>query len=224
MKVIITGSTGMIGKAALIECLESEHVEGILLINRSSIDIINPKVKEVLLKDFSELTNIKDKLKGFDACFHCMGVSAVGMSEDSYSQITYDMTDLLATILYELNPSIVFNYVSGTGTDSTESGRIMWARVKGKTENRILNMGFKDAYAFRPGAVLPEKGVKSKTRLYNTIYVLTKPFYPLLRKLESITPSSKLGKALINSVLYPQDLKHLENPAINKLANLDEYH
>jgi len=220
MNVIITGSTGMVGKAILIECIESEHIENILLINRSSINEKSPKVKEIIHNDFSQFASIKDDLEGYDACFHCMGVSAIGMSEEKYTHITYHMTKALADLLFELSPNMVFNYVSGTGTDSTEKGRSMWARVKGRTENYILNKGFKDAYAFRPGVILPEKGVKSKTGWYNFFYVISKPFYPLLIKMKSVISSSDLGKAMINYLLKPQQLKHPENKDINKLANL----
>ena len=144
--------------------------------------------------------------------------TSLGLSEEKYADITYTMTAALASVLYGLNPQMVFNYVSGTGTDSSEKGRGMWARVKGRTENMVLNMGFKDAYAFRPGAILPEKGVKSKTGWYNALYVLLRPLYPLLRKMKSVTLSSNVGKAMINSVLYPQEQKHLENTDINLLA------
>ncbi len=208
----------MVGRAALIECIESKDVEEVMLINRSSINVSHSKVKELIHEDFSDFSAIKNQLAGFDACFHCMGVSSAGMSEEKYTHITYTMTVALADTLYELNPNMVFNYVSGTGSDSTEQGKSMWGRVKGKTENYILAKGFKDAYAFRPGGILPEKGVKSKTPLYNIIYILTRPLFPIMRKMDSITGSSNVGKALINSVLMPGDLKHLENTDINKLS------
>jgi len=220
MKAIITGSTGMVGKAVLLECLESKHVETVLVINRHSIGMNHSKIKEIIHKDFFNLEPIKEYLKGYDACFYCLGVSAAGMSEKKYSEITYTITEGFVKALHELNPDMVFNYVSGTGTDSTEKGRIMWARVKGKTENMVFKKGFKDAYAFRPGFILPEKGVKSRTRLYNFFYIITRPFFPLLRKSKNVTLSSNVGKAMINSVLYPQKLKVLENKDINKLAKL----
>lgn len=220
MKVIITGSSGMVGKATLLECIDSKHVEEVLLINRTLIKMSHPKIKEIIHKDFSDFSIVKDDLIGYDACFHCMGVSALGLSEEQYSHYTFDMTMALAKTLHELNPNMVFNYVTGAGADSSEKGNIMWARVKGRTENGILELGFKDAYAFRPGAILPEKGVKSKTKLYNYIYIITKPFYPLMKKMKSVTLSSKVGIAMINSVLYPQEKKHLEVYDINKLANI----
>ncbi|MDC0584299.1 NAD-dependent epimerase/dehydratase family protein [Bacteroidales bacterium] len=220
MKVIITGTSGMVGKAVLIECIECKEVEEVLIINRNTINETSAKVKEVIHKDFSDFTPIKETLKGYDACFHCMGVSSVGMNEEKFSFYTYTMTNALVTILYELNHSMIFNYVSGTGTDSSEKGKIMWARVKGKTENRILNMGFKDAYAFRPGVILPEKGVKSKTGWYNFFYVILRPLFPLMKLSSSVITSSQIGKAMINVVLHPQELKHLENKDLGAIAQL----
>ncbi len=219
MKAIITGTTGMVGKAVLLECLESNHVEEVLIINRSPIGMEHPKLKEIIHKDFADISPIKGQLGGYDACFYCMGVSAIGLSEADYTHITYNMTKEFAMTLHQLNPDMVFNYVSGTGTDSSEKGRVMWARVKGKTENLVLNQGFKDAYAFRPGAILPEKGVKSSTFWYQAIYDITRPIFPLFRKFKIAVPSSKLGQAMINSVRFPQELKFLENKDIDELGS-----
>lgn len=220
MKAIITGSTGMVGRAVLLECLGSNQVEEVLIINRHPLGMEHPRLKEIVHNNFKDFSSVKNQLKNYDACFHCMGISAIGLSEEKYADITYNMTEVLAKTLYSLNPDMVFNYVSGTGTDSTEKGRIMWARVKGKTENMVLNMGFKDAYAFRPGIILPEKGIKSRTGWYNTFYVIARPLFPLLKKMKSVTTTTNVGKAMINSVIYPQQLKHLENPDINRLAGL----
>lgn len=217
--VIITGSTGMVGKSVLLECIEHPYIDKILLINRSALKFDHPKVDEVLLADFTQMHTIKDQLKNYDACFHCMGISSVGKSEEVFTEITFDLTQKLADILYELNENMVFNYVSGTNTDSTEKGKTMWARVKGKTENYILNKGFKDAYMFRPGAIVPEKGIRSSTGWYNVVYVLLKPFFPLMKKNKNITTTTKFGLAMINSLISPIDLKHLENIDINQLAN-----
>ncbi|NNF33102.1 MAG: NAD-dependent epimerase/dehydratase family protein [Saprospiraceae bacterium] len=217
-KVIITGSTGMVGRGILIECLESDKIKEVLLINRRPVGINHQKLKELMLKDFSDFSTIRNELSGYDACFYSMGVSALGMKEEDYSIITFDYTKNLADLLHDINPSMVFNYVSGSGTDSSEKGNIMWARVKGKTENYILNKGFKDAYAFRPGAIIPEKGIKSSTGWYQFFYVITIPFYPLLKKLKSVTTSSRLGMSMINTLFHSQELKHLENKDINLLA------
>ncbi|MDA3854323.1 MAG: NAD-dependent epimerase/dehydratase family protein [Bacteroidales bacterium] len=218
INTIITGTTGMVGKGVLIECLESSDVDSILIINRKSLGLSHPKLKEVLLSDFTKFDSITTELKGYNACFHCMGVSSIGKSEEEFNHFTYTMTQSLVDAIAEVNPKLVFNYVSGAGTDSSEKGRVMWARVKGKTENLIFNKGIKDAYAFRPGAIIPEKGVKSKTSWYNGAYVVLKPLFPLFKKMNSITTSSRLGQAMINSVLRPQSNKFLENPDINKLA------
>lgn len=215
---MITGSSGMVGKGVLLECLNSSHIKSVLVINRSTINIQHAKLKEILLSDFESVNTLKDQLKGFDACFFCMGVSSVGMKEETYHSLTYEITKAFADILSKVNPSMVFNYVSGTGTDSTEKGKIMWARVKGKTENMIFNHGFKDAYAFRPGMIIPEKGIKPKPNWYSALYVIMRPLFPLLKRSKNITSTTKLGKAMINSLFYPQSLKILHNKDINNLA------
>lgn len=215
---MITGSTGMVGKAVLLECLESEKISEILIINRSSLDMKHSKLKEVLLKDFMQFESIKEDLKGYDACFHCMGVSASGLSEEKYTALTFGITKNLVDTLYEINPKMQFSYISGQGTDSSEKGNVMWARVKGKTENYILNKGFSKSLMFRAGIIIPEKGLKSNTSLYNTIYTLTKPFYGLLKKSKHICTSTKIGLAMIASLYNQTDKKHLENAEINQLS------
>lgn len=218
MKVIITGSTGMVGKGVLLECIDSSKISEVLVVNRNSLGMQHPKLKEILLKDFNQVASIAHYLKGYDACFYCMGVSAVGMNEEKYTNIAFNMTKAFADVLITLNPNLVFNFVSGAGTDSSEKGNSMWARVKGKTENYILNLGFKDAYAFRPGAIIPEKGIKSRTGWYNTIYVILRPFFGMLRKSKNVTTTTKIGLAMINSIVHSQQSKHLENKEINTLA------
>ncbi|MGQ1890999.1 NAD-dependent epimerase/dehydratase family protein [Thermophagus sp. OGC60D27] len=218
IKVIITGSTGMVGRGVLLECLESPQVEHVLVINRSHLPIKHPKLTEVIHDNFFDFSAINDHLKGYDACFHCMGVSSVGMNETEYHRYTYDITEALATTLFRMNPNMVFNYVSGKGTDPTEKGKVMWARVKGKTENLILNMGFKDAYMFRLQLVIPKKGVKSKTAWINAFYAVMRPFFPLLEKNKNNTTSVKVGQAMINSVLVGSFTKILDNHLVNELA------
>ena len=219
INAIITGTTGMVGKGVLIECLAHSMVESVLVINRKSINISHPKLKEIIHMDFSDLNPIKEELTGYNACFFCLGVSSIGMNEKEYTRLTYDLTIHFSTIVSEQNTEMIFNYVSGTGTDSTEKGNTMWARVKGKTENALLAMPFKQVYLFRPGIILPEKGVKSNTGWYNAVYVLLKPFFPLLKKLKSVTTSTNVGLAMIKSVIYGYSKKHLENIDINILAN-----
>lgn len=217
INAIITGSTGMVGKAVLIECLDHPKVKSVLIINRESIGLKHPKLKEIVHADFFDLTSIATELKRYNACFFCLGVSSMGLNEAEYHKYTYDLTVHFAEVVAKENLDMTFNYVSGAGTDSTEKGKVMWARVKGKTENKLSTI-FKDVYLFRPGAILPEKGVKSKVKTYNVLYVLMRPFYPLLRKRNSITTSSRLGQAMINSILIDYKKKHLENSDINLLA------
>ena len=217
-EVLITGSTGMVGKSVLLECIESDKINKITIVNRSSVGVEHKKINEVLLTDLSQIKTVREDLGTPDACFHCMGVSALGMSEENYTHITFTITKQLTDLLYELNPEMTFNYVSGIGTDSTEKGSSMWARVKGRTENYILNKGFKDAYMIRLGAILPEKGIKSKTGWYNAMYVLMRPFFPLFKKSRNIITTTAFGNAMINTLFFPQDKKYLENKDLNQLA------
>jgi nucleoside-diphosphate-sugar epimerase len=218
MKVCITGATGMVGKAVLLECLEAPEITSILLISRSSLGMEHPKLSELLLPHFEDLPQFKAQLVGYDACYHCMGVSVAGLNEESYLKYTFGYTKILADTLFEASPQAAFMYVSGAKTDSTEKGKIMWARVKGKTENYILNKGFEDAYAFRPGIIIPEKGVKSKTKLYSFFYFLFKPFYGFLLKNKNTTTSSKVGNAMIALTKHPISNKIIEASMINVLG------
>ena len=218
-KVIIVGSTGMVGKGVLIQCLESTKIEEVLVINRNSLNMEHPKLKEILRKDFLDIASLKDDFIGFDACFYTMGVSSVGMNEEKYTNITYNITKGFVDVMYDANSNMVFNYVSGVGTDSSEKGRTMWARVKGKTENMIFARDFMDAYAFRPGAIIPEKGIISKTNWYNMLYVVLRPIFPLLKKSNNITTTTKLGDAMINSLFSKQSNKILHNRDINLLSH-----
>jgi nucleoside-diphosphate-sugar epimerase len=220
MKVIITGSTGMVGKGVLYECIDDQRIEEILLINRNPLNIENSKVKEVILKDFTDFSPIQDQLQGYDACFHSMGISSAGVNEEKFTELTYTVTESLASVLFDSNPQMIFNYVSGMVTDSSEKGRSMWARVKGRTENMVLAKGFKDAYMFRPGAIIPERGIKSRTPLYNSMYVVMRPFFGLLKKMKSVTTTTNIGKAMINSCFHPLDMKHPEGADINQMAKL----
>ena len=220
IKVIITGATGMVGKGVLLECLDSDSIDSVLVINRRSIDMEHEKLKELILQDFYDLSPIEDQLKGYDACFFCLGTSAYRMSEEDYTKITYDLTLHFANILLNLNPEMTFCYVSGQGTDSTEKSRMMWANVKGKTENALLSMPFKKAYMFRPGFIQPMRGIKSSTKMYNTMYAIMKPFVPLLKLFfsNSMTNTDRVGKAMINSVTIGYDKTYLDNKDINQLA------
>jgi len=219
IKAIITGSTGMIGKGVLLECLESPHVESVLVINRQSVGMKHQKLKEIINTDFYDLSAIKEHLAGYNTCFFCLGVSAAGLSEEEYYRITYDLTLNFAQTILGLNPELTFCYVSGAGTDSREKSRMMWARVKGKTENALLALPFKAAYMLRPAFIQPMKGIRSKTGIYNIFYSILKPLYPILKSFTKIvTNTEKLGKAMINIVIMNYDKKILENADINSIA------
>lgn len=219
MKAIITGSTGMVGKGVLLECLDDPNVSSVLIVNRSSIEIKHPKLTEILIEDFFDLGKIENELAGYNACFFCLGTSSAGKKEESYHKITFDLTLHFAKTLLRKNPQITFCYVSGAGTDSTEKGRSMWARVKGKTENALLKLPFKAAYMFRPGFIQPMKGVKSKTKIYNAIYLVLKPLFAVLKVFPKLaTNTEKFGKAMINVVVKGYDKSILEIVDINLLA------
>jgi uncharacterized protein YbjT (DUF2867 family) len=168
----------------LLECVDSPDVDSVLVVGRSPCGVQHEKVTEILRDDFFDYSDIEDELAGLDACFFTLGVSAAGMSEQQYHRLTYDLTVAAAEALLKASPQLTFVYVSGTGTDSTEKGRIMWARVKGKTENRLLEMGFGDAYMFRPGYIQPMRGIRSKTTLYRWMYasapVVPFPWLPVV--------------------------------------------
>lgn len=220
MKVIITGSTGMVGKGVLIQCLEDNRIKKILLVNRTSIKLNNPKIKEIICDNFLNLNNHEKDFTGYDACFHCMGISVVGSSDEYYKTTTYDITKIITDLVFKGNKNAVFNYVTGEGTDSSEKGPIRWARIKGKAENYILQKGFKDSYMFRAGIIIPEKGIKSRTKIYNLFYVLMRPVYPILKLLPFITTTSKLGNAMINTLFFNHKKKIINNIHINKISFL----
>jgi len=220
-KVIITGATGMVGKGVLLESLDHNNISEVLVIGRNPIGIEHPKLRELIHKDFTDFSRVKDQLSGYDACFFCMGISAAGLKEDEYTKITYNFTLSLAKALFEHDSQITFNYVSGEGTDSTEKGRMMWARVKGRTENDLLKLGFKQAFMFRPGVIIPLRGIKSKTKSYQFMYnyfmwliKLVKVFAP-----NSIVNTTQIGLAMINSMLSGYDKKVLKPRDIHILAS-----
>lgn len=210
----------MIGKGVLLECLEDNRIGEVLVVNRSTLGMRHPKLKEVLLKDFLKPELIQDELKGFDAVYFCLGVSAGGMSEADYTRITYHYTINFAKAFKEVEPDGTFIYVSGTGTDSSEKGRMMWARVKGKTENTLLAMGFKKAYMFRPGFIKPLKGIESRTAAYRIAYKIINPIWGLVEALmgKNLTDTVRIGKAMINVAIHGSNGNLFENPEINELA------
>jgi uncharacterized protein YbjT (DUF2867 family) len=217
MKVLLFGATGMVGQGVLRECLLDESVQSVLSVGRNATGQHHQKLEELKHDDFMNLANIKDTLTGYDACFFCLGVSSVGMSEEEYRKISYDFTLSVAQTLVKLNPTMTFIYISGTGTDSSEKGRVMWARVKGKTENDLLKLPFKAAYMFRPGVILPLHGVKSKTKLYRVMYEFLRPIYPYLRKFKSVTTTEQVGIAMIKVAKSGYQKPFLENSDINSI-------
>jgi uncharacterized protein YbjT (DUF2867 family) len=220
MKVILTGATGMVGKGVLYQCFDDPAVEQVLAIGRSSCGESSPKLKELLLKDLADYSAVEEQLKGYDACFFCLGISSAGLKEDQYSKITYDLTIALAKALVKQSPQATFIYVSGAGTDSTEKKGGMWARVKGRVENELLKMGFKGAYMFRPGLIAPKRGIKSRTPLYRAFYTLGAPLMPWLASAfpKAVTDTDKVGKAMIKVAQSGYESKYLENRDINAVA------
>ncbi|MDP4680178.1 MAG: epimerase [Cyclobacteriaceae bacterium] len=220
LNVIITGSTGMVGKGLLLECLRNDSVKSVLIINRKSIGIVHEKLTEVIHLNMFDLSELEDKLVGYNVCYFCLGVSVVGLSESDYFKITHELTLHFARTLLNINPGFTFCYVSGAGTDSTEKGKTMWARIKGKTENDLLSLGFKHAYMFRPAFIQPMDGIKSKTSIYNLIYFVLSPFYFILKLLPKyVTSTSQMSSAMINVIELNSENKILESIDINQLAN-----
>jgi len=217
MKVILFGATGMVGQGVLRECLLDADVEIVLAVGRSPTGVQSAKLREILHGNFLDFSTIESQFAGFDACFFCLGVSSVGMSEERYRHLTYDITLAAATTLSKLNPGMVFVYVTGQGTDSTEQGRLMWARVKGKTENDLLKLPFKAAYMFRPAGIQPLHGVKSRTAWVQAIYVVAAPLLSYLNRVAPsyMTTSEQLGRAMIKVARdgYPKPV--LESEDIN---------
>ena len=220
MKVIIFGATGMVGQGVLRECLLDPGVQSVLVIGRTQTGQHDPKLRELIHQDMLDFSAVAAQLTGYDACFFCLGISSAGMKEAEYHRVTYDYTLAAAEALVHNNPTMTFIYVSGEGTDSTEHGRSMWARVKGKTENALLKLPFKQAYMLRPGFIQPLHGITSKTRLYRAGYIVAAPLYPLLKKLmpKHLTTTEAVGRAMLELVRHGAAQRHLENPAINELA------
>ena len=218
-KVIITGSTGMVGKGVLYECLENPVVSDILVINRTSIGLKHPKLKEILIPDFFDLDDIKNEMKSYQACFFCLGVSSFRMSEEKYSHLTYDLALNFAKKFLEQNENSHFCYVSAVGSDSSERGSVMWAKVRGRLENALFKLDFKSVKIFRPGFIQPLNGIKSRTRLYNIIYFILKPFYGILKRYPKFATNTRnIGRAMINAVEIGGEVDILNNNEINLLA------
>jgi len=209
----------MVGKGVLLECLDHEDISKVLSISRKTLGLEHPKLQELVHSDFSEFESVAYQLKDYDACYACMGVSAAGMQEDQYKKLTYDFTITLAKEVLKQNPKSTFIYVSGDGTDSSEKGRTMWARIKGKTENDLLKLGFKQAYMFRPGAIIPLRGILPSSKMYRVLIKSLKWLLKLIKKMapNSVVNTTEIGIAMINAtkrgyekqVLEPKDILNL---------------
>ena len=232
MNVLLFGATGMVGQGVLRECLLDPGVEHVLAVGRSALGGVaaalapdaamgqaTPKLRELIVPDVADLSGIEAELGGYDACFFCLGVSSIGMAEPEYIRLTYDLTLAVGRTVARRSPGATLVYVSGAGTDSTEQGRTMWARVKGHTENDLLRLPFKAAYMFRPGAIVPLHGVRSKTRWVRLIYQVAAPIVPLWRALlpNTITTSEQIGRAMLRVAREGYPKPFLETPDINRL-------
>ncbi|CAI1546775.1 epimerase [Serratia proteamaculans] len=219
MRVIIFGASGMVGQGALRECLRDPQVSEVLSIGRSALAQSHAKLNQLTLPDLSDLSAVEAQLAGYDACFFCLGVSSAGMNEARYRTLTYDLTLAAGRPLARLNPAMTFIYVSGVGTDSSERGRSMWARVKGATENALLALPF-HAVMFRPGAIVPLHGIRSRTRVYDLLYRLLKPlWFGALRLFPNqVTTTERVGLAMLAVARHETTLRIVEPGEINRLA------
>ena len=222
MRVVLFGATGMVGGGVLLECLDDPRVDSVVAVNRASLGRSHAKLREILHGDFYDYETLRAEFAACDACFFCLGVTSVGLDEARYTRLTYDLTTAAARVMAAANRNMTFCYVSGVGTDSTERSRTMWARVKGKTENAILGMGFKGAYMFRPGFIQPVRGVRSKTAWYQAAYSVLAPVSPLLLRLvpNHITTTARVGRAMIRVASAGYDRSILYTRDINVLAGL----
>ena len=211
----------MVGGGTLRECLLDPSVEEVLSVGRRSLGLSAPKLRELIVPDVADLSGVEDRLAPYDACFFCLGVSSAGMGEAEYRRLTHDLTLSVARTLSRLNPGMTFVYVSGAGTDSTQQGRSMWARVKGETENDLLRLPFKAAYLFRPGIIRAKHGIRSRTRIYRVLYVVLSPFVLLAGAIapNSVTTTESVGRAMIHVVQRGAPGPVLHNREINQLAS-----
>ena len=220
MNVVIFGATGMLGQGVLRECLLDADVGRVLTIGRTATGVRHAKLQEIAHSDMWNYAPIEDQLRGFDACFFCLGVTSAGMSEADYTRVTYGITMAAAETLCRLNSAMTFVFVSGAGADSSEQGRLMWARVKGKTENAIIRLPFKASYVFRPGVVQPVHGERSRTAAYRVLYAITKPLVPLIRRLwpNRILTTEQFGRAMLFVVRHGAPERVLESADINAIV------
>jgi uncharacterized protein YbjT (DUF2867 family) len=221
MKVIVFGATGMAGQGLLRECLLDSDVDAVLTVGRSVTGQKSGKLREIAHADLLDFSGIETELVGYDACFFCLGISSAGTPEEEYVRITYSIPVAAATTLVRLNPGMTFVYVSGAGADSSEKGRTMWARVKGRAENALLAMPFKAVYLFRPAFIQPLHGIRSRTRLYRALYVVLGPLYPVLKAVApgSATTTEELGRAMIAVAKRGASKRILESADIGQIVS-----
>lgn len=220
MKILLFGATGMIGQGVLREALEAPDVERVVAVVRTPTGVHHEKLVELVHRDFADFSDLEQQLRGFDACFFCLGVSAAGMSEADYRRVTYDLTLAAASALLRASPEVTFIYVSGAGTDSSEKGRSMWARVKGETENALLRLPFRAACMFRPGFIHPAHGERSKTPAYRAIYAATGWAFPALRRMfpSYVTTTEEIARAMLRVAREGAPQSILENTDIVRYA------
>lgn len=219
MKIILFGVTGMVGQGILRECLLDDGVEKVLAVSRSASRCTDAKFIEIVLTDLTRIEDLGSALDGYDACFDSLGASSAGMSEADYTRDTYELTLAIAKALVSHNPRMTFIYVSGAGTDSSERGRVMWARVKGRTENALLALPFKAAFMFRPALIQPLHGVRSKAAAYRVFYAVLGPIMPLLKRAwpQYVTTTEQIGRAMLKAARYGAPTHVLETADINAL-------
>jgi uncharacterized protein YbjT (DUF2867 family) len=220
MKVLLFGATGMVGQGVLRECLRDPTVAEVLSVGRSATGQHDPRLREVVRTDLTDWTGLDDQTRGFDAAFFCLGVSSAGMSEETYRRVTYDLTVAVAQNLARLNPGMTFVYVSGAGTDTSEHGRSMWARVKGQTENALLRMPFRAAYMFRPGVIQAGRGIRSRSKVYRVLYAVLLPIVWIVKAVspDSLTTTESVGRAMIRVAAVGAPAHPLGTRELNQLA------
>jgi uncharacterized protein YbjT (DUF2867 family) len=219
MKVLIFGATGMVGQGVLLECLRDTEVEFVVTLGRTATGVRDPKLREIVHRDLLNYGGMEESLAGFDACFFCLGVASTGMKETEYERVTYGFTLAAAEALSRVNPGMTFTYISGSGTDSTERGRVMWARVKGRTENALLRLPL-NAYAFRPGFIEPMDGIQSKTPMYRMFYNVLGPLLPVLHRAfpNRILSTREIGQAMLAVARHGYDKRILETKDMRRVV------
>ncbi len=219
MRVILFGATGMVGQGVLRECLLDPGVERVLAVGRTATPQREEKLHDLVVANFLDFSAVERELSGYDACFYCLGITSAGMTEADYRRVTYDFALAAAQTLVRINPQMTFVFVSGAGADSTGRGRVMWARVKGQTEHALLALPFKGVYVFRPAAIQPLHGIRSKTSWINAAYAVLGPLYPVFKRLvpDYVTTTEQVGRAMLVVARRGAPKRVLENADINQL-------